>query len=104
MPLAVRYVILILESKRAAEENNILIPNYRVYKVVNSKYINCYSPRQVIELQGEIKRVQCVADIASHQSQSLLVRRNQHEKEIEEIRHMLYEYEKQTDDKLTIGM
>ena len=59
--------------------------------------------KQVVSLQAEVKRVQTAANISADQTRTLLARRDQRVKEIEQYRVTLGEMEKQTNDKLTIG-
>ena len=59
--------------------------------------------KQVVALQAEVKRAQTAADISADQTRTLLARKDQKEKEIEQHRQTLAEIQKQTDDKLTIG-
>ena len=54
-------------------------------------------------LQAEVKRVQTAADISADQTRTLLARKDQKQKEIEQYRLTVGEMEKQTNDKLTIG-
>ena len=51
----------------------------------------------------EFKRVQTLADISADQTRSLLARKDQKDKEIEQYQMTLGQLDKQTDDKLTIG-
>ena len=54
-------------------------------------------------LQAEVKRVQTAADISADQTRTLLARKGQKDKEIEQYKITVGEMEKQTNDKLTIG-
>ena len=54
-------------------------------------------------LQAEVKRVQTAAEISADQTRTLLARKDQKQKEIEQYRLTVGEMEKQTNDKLTIG-
>ncbi|XP_063679304.1 centrosomal protein of 290 kDa-like [Bolinopsis microptera] len=60
--------------------------------------------KQVVALQAEVKRVQTSADISADQTRTLLARKDQKQKEIEQYKLALGEMEKQTNDKLTIGL
>lgn len=60
--------------------------------------------KQIVALQTEIKRVQTSADISADQTRTLLARKDQKGMEIDQYRVTLAEIEKQTDDKLTIGL
>ena len=57
----------------------------------------------MVALQAEVKRVQTAADISADQTRTLLARKDQKQKEIDQYKVTLSEMEKQTNDKLTIG-
>ena len=57
----------------------------------------------MVALQAEVKRVQTAADISADQTRTLLARKDQKQKEIDQYKVTLGEMEKQTNDKLTIG-